>query len=454
MESAKSKIRIAIKYTVHTILAVVIIIMGYFMSTYLMESKPKVQKRQVEREAFVKTVAVSAKDHATNITVMGNTTASQRIDIFPQIGGKILKILPSLVPGGFLKQGTVIAKIDPVLEKRNVAEANVQLAIAKARLRRAQQDYAVEEQRLQVEQKKANASLTSAEKQYENALQQSQRQEQLLQRQLTSEEVYELAKTTTIQKSSELQTARLRLNELKTEREALTLKQQDIELAKQQVNLQAILLEKAQQNLKYTNITIPFDAFVISKSVGLGSTVTTNTNIATIVAVDYYWIQATIPVSQLSWIDIPTSDKEQGSNVKISHRAWKDVFRIGKVARLLPQIEPEGKMARLLIKVEDPLLRLQKKSPVDKPVLLLGSFVRVEIEGKTLKNVIQIPREHIHDGKFVWVFVDNSLQKRIVNIVWREKDDVFIDSGISIGEKIIVSQIPGAVTGMTVKEIQ
>ncbi|BBM86940.1 efflux RND transporter periplasmic adaptor subunit [Candidatus Uabimicrobium amorphum] len=452
MENTHSKIRIAIKYTIHITLTVVIITMGYFTSTYLMKSKPKVRKRKVEREAFVKTVTMIAKDHATHITAMGNATPSQRIDIFPQIGGRILKISSSLVPGGFLKQGTTIARIDPITEQRNVAEAKAQLAIAKARLRRAQRDYTVEEQRLAVEQKKANATLKSAQKQYENALQQSQRQEQLLQRKLTSEEVYELAKTTTIQKSAELETARLRLNELKTERKALTLKTQDIELAKQQVNLQAILLEKAQQNLEYTNINIPFDAFVISKSVGPGSTVTTNTNIATIVAVDYYWIEATIPVSQLSSIHIPINSKEQGSSVKISHRSWANVFRTGKVARLLPQIEPEGKMARILIKVEDPLLRLQKKA--DKPVLLLGSFVRLQIEGRILKNVIQIPREHIHDGKFVWIFANNSLQKRAVNIVWREKDDVFIDSGISTGEKMIVSQIPGAVTGMTVKEIQ
>ncbi|WP_372366168.1 efflux RND transporter periplasmic adaptor subunit [Candidatus Uabimicrobium sp. HlEnr_7] len=452
MKNSNSRARLITRYTVHLLTVVIIIYVGYLITQFLMKTKPKVRKRTSQREAFVKTIVVTTKSYTTNIATMGTITPSQRIDVFPQISGKLLSVSPSLVPGGFLKKGSAIAKINPINEKRNVAEAEASLAIADAQLKRAQQDYQVAEQRLVVEQKKAKANLKSATKQYENALQQSQRQEQLLQRKLTSEEVYEVAKTTTIQKNSELENARLRLSELQTEREALKLKKQDIVLAKQQVSLQLILLEKAQQNLKYTNITTPFDAFVIEKRVGLGSTVTEGTNIATIVAVDYYWVEATIPVRQLSWITLPRSGNK-GSVVKVTDRSWaKNIFREGSVERLLPQLEPEGKMAKLLIRIKDPLLRSQTSS--EKPILLLGSFVRLEIKGRTLNNVIQISRQYLQDGRFLWVLVDNQLQKRLINIVWREKDYVFVDSGIASGEKMIVSQIPGAVVGMVVKEIQ
>ncbi len=58
-------------------------------------------------------------------------------------------------------------------------------------------------------------------------------------------------------------------------------------------------------------------------------------------------------------------------------------------------------MARLLVQVDDPLcLRSANKG---QPRMLIGSYVRVEIEGQAVASAATIEREFIRDGNSVWV---------------------------------------------------
>ena len=123
------------------------------------------------------------------------------------------------------------------------------------------------------------------------------------------------------------------------------------------------------------------------------------------------------------------------------------MVREGRVVRLLSDLEPSGRMARVLISVQDPL---SLDSGHELP-LLLGSFVRVEIDAGELEDVLVINRAALRDGESVWVVdADDRLQIRDVAVVWTRKDSVLVSNVIRPGERLIVSGLPLAVPAMKV----
>jgi hypothetical protein len=117
------------------------------------------------------------------------------------------------------------------------------------------------------------------------------------------------------------------------------------------------------------------------------------------------------------------------------------------VVRALGDLEEEGRMARLLVSVDDPL-----GFEVSAPPLLLGSFVRVEIDGTPLVDVAVLDAALLHDGKHVWVMNDsNELEIRAVTVAFRGRDQVFVSSGLSAGERVIRSGLSVPVAGMSLR---
>jgi hypothetical protein len=107
-------------------------------------------------------------------------------------------------------------------------------------------------------------------------------------------------------------------------------------------------------------------------------------------------------------------------------------------------------MAAVYVSVKDPLSLRPENS--EKPQLLLGSFVRAEIEGSQLASVVAINRDYLREGDRVWLMNgDNSLEIREVDIIAKNNDLIFIGSGLADGEKLIVSGLSSPVAGIPVK---
>ena len=111
--------------------------------------------------------------------------------------------------------------------------------------------------------------------------------------------------------------------------------------------------------------------------------------------------------------------------------------REGKVIRLLGDVNPSGRMARVLVVIYDPL-GLENPQYREHP-LLLSTYVRVNLQGPTLHNVFVVPREAIRQKDNVWIkTADSELEIRKVNIVYRGKETVIVDQGLQEGEEIVV----------------
>ena len=80
-----------------------------------------------------------------------------------------------------------------------------------------------------------------------------------------------------------------------------------------------------------------------------------------------------------------------------------------------------------------------------------GMFVTVKLQGRQMAGVFVLPRHVVHDSNVVYVLEDNLLRIRPVRVARHFKESVYIDAGLSDGDRVIVTPLPGATDGMTVK---
>jgi RND family efflux transporter MFP subunit len=229
----------------------------------------------------------------------------------------------------------------------------------------------------------------------------------------------------------------------------LALRKPHLEKAQADLEAARAALQRAELDLARTVVRAPFNCMVRTKNVDLGSRASSQDQLADLVGTDQYLVRASVPVDRLKWIVIPSGGKDQGSKTRIFYGNASGSERKGTVVRLLGDLEEEGRMARILIAVDDPL---DLDSPDQtRPPLLIGEYVRLEIEGPELNDVVVLPRAALRDGTYVWVIGDgDTLDIRSVDIAWRGEEAVLVRNELRDGERIIMTGLSAPVQGMKV----
>lgn len=382
------------KAIIRTLMPLGILAAGAAVAFWLMETSPQAKPRpQVHNATLVGVTSVDYSPQQTVISGMGTITAAHNVELKPQVSGEIIELNRNLVPGGHFRQGETLLTIDPT-------------------------DYRLTMRQLATDVAKAESDLQ---------LEQGN--------QLVAQKEYKLLGETVSDVEKVLMLRRPQLENLRATLEAAQAK-----------------LEQARVDLGRTQIKAPFNAVVQSRSADVGARASESTVLATLVGTDVYWVEVSVPVSQLRWIRIPQTDGDQGALVRVyDSAAWGDgVFRPGRVVRLEADLEEQGRMARLLVRVEDPLSLLPDNT--GQPRMLIGSYVRVEIEGQTMTSAAAIDREFIRNGSDVWIMEDNgNLSIRPVEIAFRGIDHILVTGGISPGENLVVTDLAAPVEGMLLR---
>jgi len=198
-------------------------------------------------------------------------------------------------------------------------------------------------------------------------------------------------------------------------------------------------LANAALDLGRTTIRAPFNAIVITRNVNVGSQASLRDVLASLAGTDAYWVLVSIPVDRLAWVEIP------GSTARIVSPSG--AVREGHVIKLLADLEAKGRMARLLVEVDDPLC-LQSENKNRKP-LLIGEYVKADIHGRELQQVFSIPRKALHNNRNIWIATqDNTLDIRSVDVLWRDEQRILVRDSINDGERLIISDLTAPVQGM------
>jgi RND family efflux transporter MFP subunit len=380
------------KPIVRIVLSVILIAAGIAGARYLIHTKPKVNRRPPARMApLVKTMPLVRDTYMINIPAMGLVIPAQEVMLKVPVGGEIIDMDPEFTPGGLLHEKTQMLQIDP-------------------------EDY-------QLALKQKQRSLSDAEYAYK----------------------LELGRQDVARREWNLLYGENKTGEVESE---LALRKPHLEKAQADIEAAKAELELAKINLARTKVTAPFNALVLNKYVDLGSQVSPQEKLADLVGTDAYWVQVSVPVEQLKWLKIPTVNDEEGAEATIYCRDGSK--RRGKVIRMLADLSKEGRMARLLVEVKDPLdLQAGKER---QPTLLIGEYLRVLIDGAPLTDVYRIPRFALRNDNQVWLAdKDQKLAIRQVQTLWREEEHVYVRDGLQTDDMLIVSALAAPVDGMDLR---
>ena len=374
-------------------LSLIVIAAGIAGAAYITKTAPKARKHPPSRMTpLVKIIRVNPNDHRVTVTAMGTTIPAKAITLEARVSGEIVFIHPEFTEGGFLEKGAEVLRIDP-------QDYRLALTLAKARVKDA-------ESKLKLLEEEAAA----ARDEWRNLYQGREKDN--------------------------------------SEPPPLLVKGPQLAAAKALLTAEKAEVQKARLNLARTRIRTPFNAIVRSKNVDIGSQVSIQEKLAELVGTDEYWIQASMPVDRLNWIMIPRHPADSGSKVRIFHRNGYEIT--GAVTKLLGDLESAGRMARILVEVKDPINLNQEKK--NQPALLIGEYLRIDIEGRKLQNIYRIPRTALRDNSSIWIVnKDSKLEIRRIETLWRDAKTVLLREGLEPGDQLIVSDLPVPIRGMTVR---
>ena len=232
------------------------------------------------------------------------------------------------------------------------------------------------------------------------------------------------------------------------EQSALAQREPQLESTRLALKAAQSALRKAQLDLTRTTLRAPFNAMVVSESVDTGQLISPQSSVARLVGTDEFHVQVSVPVSALRTVSARTDDRPGSETKIVQHAGDETIERRGEVIRELPDLDPGGAMARLLVRIENPL---GKKG--DLP-LLLGSFVDVAIEAEPIEDAIRLPRVALRNGRNVYVMNDqDTLEIRDVEIAWTEPDAVLVTGGLEANERVVTSRIPTPVPNMLLRTL-
>jgi len=378
------------RWVINIVLSIALIAAGIAGAAYISKTAPKARKRPpVKPLPLVQVVDVRPEAERILVPAMGTVIPAQEIVLESRVAGEIVSIHREFTVGGHLKKGSEVLQIDP-------QDYELALTLAKARVKDA-------ESKLKI--LKAEAAAAKDEWRVINRNQAGKNNKP----------------------------------------SPLLIKEPQLTAAQAMLIAEKADVKKAQLDLARTKISAPFNAMVRKKQVDIGSQVSGQEQLAELVGTDEYWIQASMPVDRLNWIMIPRNSGEPGAKVRIFYR--NGIELTGTVIKLLGELEVEGRMARVLVEVKDPLGLNNAENK--HPPLLIGEYVRMEIEGRQLKNVYRIPRTALRDNTRIWlVSNDGKLEIRTVETLWRDAQSVLLADGLQPGEQLIVSDLSKPVKGM------
>lgn len=366
-----------------------VLLAGAAIILLIFNTEPEATRSGATKESamLVNTIQVERNNFTPTISAMGTVVPSQDIILSPRVSGEIIELSENFTPGGYVEQGEMLMQIDPA-DYRNTLQQR------ESELQQARTDLEIE-----------------------------------MGRQNVARQDYEILD-----------------DSLTNENRALVLREPQLNAARSDVQSAEAAVEQAQLNLQRTTIRAPFDAYILSRNVNVGSQVASGDNLARLVGLETYWVEATVPLSSLRWIDIPQNG-DTGSDVIIRNRTvWDEgESRKGSIFRLVGTLTDQTRLARVLVEVPDPHGYLQENT--DQPRLMIGSFVEANIQAQELENVVRLSRDYVRQNDTIWVNENDTLRIRTADILFRDANYAYITDGLEDGEQVVTTNLTTVVDG-------
>ena len=232
----------------------------------------------------------------------------------------------------------------------------------------------------------------------------------------------------------------------------LQLNRPQVQQAKARLDAAKAQLDAAKLNVERTRIKAPFAGRVQTKGIGLGQFVSRGMSLGNVFASDVVEIRVPMTDTQLNELQLTMGFRADGPatspEVKVlivfanQQHEWQ-----GYLKAVDASIDNETRLVYATVVVDNPYdLGDGHQVP-----LAPGLFVEVDINAQQALSGVRIPRDALRNGNRVYIFEDNKLLVRDVDVLVTSSLDVVVNNGLTEGEQVIISPVPSAYNGMAVE---
>ena len=381
------------------VLPIAILIGCVLISGFLIRNPTTVEEAAVEIiPVSVRVAEVNLESVDLIVGSQGKVQAAQTVSLSAPVAGPVEWISPSMEAGGYVEAGQALMRLEA---------ADFETALERSR-----------------------ANLQQAQAESEFADTELARMRELAERRLASD--------------SQLQDAQRRAN---------------VNNARL-IDAQASY-EQAQLDLDRTEIKAPFNAVIQSRDVELGQYVNRAQAVALLYGADEVEVRVPLAIRQLGFLNVPLGQRgeiatEHAPNVLLTGMYGGQKYNWpGKLVRIEASIDPNSNTVQTIIRVSQPSSDKEQGVNGFRSIPLpIGLYVEADIQGRTVENIISLPRSVIRNNNQVLIVdAENKMYYREVEIFRLEEQQVLISSGILPGERICISPIQAVVDGMAVQPV-
>ncbi len=375
---------------------------------------------------LIRAVTVTPAAVTPRLTGYGEIRAERTWQAVAQVPGRIAWRHPELQSGAHFPAGTRLVEIDPHDYELAVSRAESQYRAASA----AQAELEARARNLAVSRDIEAEALAVAERDF-------QRREKLAAGGHIAAVELDAQRRQLLRQRQSLQSLETELNLLPAQRDTL-------EARLREATLQ---LDGARRDLERTRLELPFDGRVMDVNAELSQFVPAGQTVFTAATTERLEALLEVPVEQFvsrfpGILGASGPAAAQNLTAALTWAAGEVSFHWqGQVVRVDPALDARTRAARVFIAVTD----------ADTALPAGNVFARIELSGPVLTDRLSVPRLAVEDGH-VWV-IDGAgrLERRPVEVAFRDDDQAVIAAGLTAGERVMVSRLPFAEPGMAVE---
>ncbi|VAX06693.1 RND efflux system, membrane fusion protein [hydrothermal vent metagenome] len=412
------------------VLPIVIIAASIFVSRQMIATAPEPKRRAPKPVVpVVEVLVIQQGEYQIKVNSRGIIQPRTQSTLVAEVAGRITYVAPSFRNGGYIALDEVLARIDPTEYQFAITNTEASLLGVMARMTE-----------LGITEENLKQSITIETEHLALAKNQHHRHQRLQKTGTVARSMMEQSEREYLLRRASLQALRNNLALIPTQRQILVADRK----------LKQAQLDSAKLNLDRTQIHAPYAGRVLEKEVDLGQSVSKGTNLGTIYATGLVEIRLPVNDKQAAFLDIPNDHAQEGvTQVTLFTTIGQQSYRWqGRIIRAEGAIDASTRQLFLVAQVDNP----DTGSADNTPPLKIGQFVEAEIYGQILADVFILPRKAVRAGDEIFlVTADSRIQRHKLDVIWRDKENVVVRSGLKAGDRLSITAIPYALDGAPVK---
>ena len=377
------------------LLPLIVIIVAFVIAWLMSLTKPdSLELESPNREVAVKTAVIQKSQVQLKVKSQGTVQPLTKTMLVSEVSGIVMALAPQFEVGGTFAKGDVLIKLDPA-------------------------DYQVAKQRADAQLQSAKAQLLSEQARSSQA----KKEWEMTGRPLNEAPVLAL-------RTPFLAEAQSRLLQAQAE------------------------VKQAELKLQRTVIRAPYAGMISTTMVDVGQYVTIGARLGETFAIDFAEIRLPMTdkdLSKLGW-NATSADQSIFNKNKVQLKSTvngKSVTWQAVLVRSEGTIEQSSRVQYLVAQVADPY---NIKGVVDRPRLLIGSFVEAMVSGKMIDDVYTLPRHALRsNNRVATVDSDQRLKLLAVDYTYEDQANYYVNAGLEGQVEVVTSGMGIMVDGMKLK---